>query len=55
MIEAGDLVVTQGGFVGTVREIVGETAWVEFAKRGNLNRVEPYKLESLSLYRGEAA
>ncbi len=51
MITAGSLVVTQGGFVGTVREIVGETAWVEFPRRGNLNRIEPYKLASLALHR----
>jgi preprotein translocase subunit YajC len=55
VIAAGNLVVTQGGFIGTVREIVGETAWVEFPKRGNLNRIEPYKLVSLARYRGEAA
>lgn len=54
MIRAGSLIVTQGGFVGTVREIVGDIAWVEFPKRGNLNRIEPYKLGSLSVYRGAA-
>ena len=47
MIEKGDIVVTKGGFVGTVILVHNSTAtvWLDF--KGNLNRVENYKLAAL--------
>ncbi len=51
MIEKGDVVITRGGFVGTVIKIAAGTgtAWVRFDWKNNVNRVEPYKLSTLRL------
>ena len=51
MIEKGDVVITRGGFVGTVIKIAAGTgtAWVRFDWKNNVNRVEPYKASTLRL------
>jgi preprotein translocase subunit YajC len=54
MIEVGDTVITEGDFIGTVTAIRGRTAFVWFDWKGNVNRVEPYKLSTLRfISRGE--
>lgn len=47
MIEKGDIVITRGGFVGTVIRVHRGTAtvWMDFD--GNVNRIENYKVQYL--------